>query len=121
MFVAMPLLAPTPPERLVDAQGRPYFLWDEELTIDQFRALLRHEDVQVRACYLGKMMRQAKTDDVFTFMTRAEVEELLPAVERYLGKTKDFWLWLFAQWRSLADRPSGSIEKTERERDLQSS
>jgi len=27
----MSVLAPTPPERIVDAKGRPYFLWDEDL------------------------------------------------------------------------------------------
>jgi hypothetical protein len=36
----MSLLATTPPDRLVDAKGRPYFLWDEDLTLDMFRARL---------------------------------------------------------------------------------
>jgi hypothetical protein len=102
MLLAMSLLAPTPPERLLDAQGRPYFLWDEELTVDQFRALLRDEDPEIRAYYLGKMMRQAKPDDVFTFVTLAEVEAQLAAVERYLGRTRDFWTWLLGQWRTSA-------------------
>lgn len=100
----MPLLAPTPPERLIDAQGRPYFLWDEEITVDEFRARLKDEDPAVRAYYLGKMMRQAKPDDVFTFATLAEVEAQLPAVERYLGNTREFWTWLLAQWRAIGAR-----------------
>jgi hypothetical protein len=55
----MSLLAPTPPDRLVDAKDRPYFLWDEDLTIDVFRSRLRDSDPEVRAYYLGKLMRQA--------------------------------------------------------------
>jgi hypothetical protein len=45
----MPILNPTPPERMVDAKGRPYFLWDDEMTLDQFRARLREPDIEVRA------------------------------------------------------------------------
>ncbi len=35
------MLCPTPPEKLCDARGRPYFLWDNELTLAEFLALLR--------------------------------------------------------------------------------
>jgi len=31
------MLNPTPPERLVDPQGRPYFLWDVDITLEEFQ------------------------------------------------------------------------------------
>jgi hypothetical protein len=37
----MSVLAPTPSHRLVDARGRAYFLRDEDMTLDDFRARLR--------------------------------------------------------------------------------
>ncbi len=43
----MPNLARTSPDRLVDSRGRPYFLWDEDMTLDQFRARLRDDDPAV--------------------------------------------------------------------------
>ena len=97
----MSLLAPTPPDRLVDAKGRPYFLWDEDLTIDAFRSRLRESDPEVRAYYLGKLMRQARPDDVFTFVTHAEITALFPLVARYLGRSRDFWTWLLGCWKAL--------------------
>jgi len=54
---------------MVDARGRPYFLWDDDLTIDMSRAHLVDPDPEVRAYFLGKLMRQARPDDVFTFVT----------------------------------------------------
>jgi len=45
----MSALAPTPLDRLVDANGRPYFLWDEDLTLDMFRDRLIDPDPEVRA------------------------------------------------------------------------
>jgi hypothetical protein len=95
----MSALAPTPPDRLVDARGRAYFLWDDDLTLDAFRARLRDPDPDVRAYFLGKLMRQAKPDDVFSFVTLRELGEQLDAVEPYLGRTRPFWRWLLEQWR----------------------
>jgi hypothetical protein len=101
----MPNLAPTSPERLVDGRGRPYFLWDEDMTLDQFRARLHDDDPAVRAYFLGKLMRQAKPDDVFAFVTLREVQEQLTAVEPYLGRSRPFWLWLLERWRNPAIEP----------------
>ncbi len=95
------MLAPTPPDRLVDRQGRPYFLWDVDMTIDQFRAELADPDRVVRAYMLGKLMRQAKPDDVFTFATLEQILDLWGDLERYLGKRRDFWKWLLGTWRRL--------------------
>jgi hypothetical protein len=88
---------------MVDANGRPYFLWDEDLTIDKFRARLVDPDVEVRAYYVGKLMRQAKPDDVFTFVTLGEIKSLFPLVVRYLGRSREFWTWLLGRWNALPD------------------
>jgi hypothetical protein len=93
-------LAPTPLDRLVDQKGRPYFLWDVEMTLDRFLALLRDPDSDVRAYALGKLMRQAKPDDVLALVTLDEVDAAWPTVERYLGKSRPFWAWLRQWWRA---------------------
>jgi hypothetical protein len=68
------VLAPTPLDRLTDASGRPYFLWDDDMSIETFRAKLLDPDPAVRAYFIGKLMRQAKPDDVFSFVTVREIE-----------------------------------------------
>ena len=94
-------LNPTSPDLLVDREGRPYFLWDLDMTLDRFRALLCEGDRDVRAWLVGKLMRQAKPDDVFQFVTVAEIRELWPDLDRYLGRTRAFWSWLLDAWREL--------------------
>lgn len=69
------------------------------MTLDEFRLRLRDPDPDVRAYFLGKLMRQAKPDDVFTFVTLRELHEMLPAVDPYLGSTRPFWHWLLDHWR----------------------
>ena len=97
------ILNPTPPESMVDGQGRPYFLWDMDMTLDRFRELLAGDDLEVRAYLIGKLMRQAKPDDVFQFVTLAEIRANWPRIEPFLGKTRPFWTWLLAVWAGQRD------------------
>jgi len=94
----MSVLAPTPPDRMTDASGRPYFLWDDDMSLDSFRANLRHPDPEVRAYFIGKLMRQAKPDDVFSFVALREIEDQWDSIERYLGHSREFWRWLLERW-----------------------
>ncbi len=93
------VLSPTPPERLVDPQGRPYFLWDGEMTLAELRRALREAPPVARAYLVAKLMRQAKPDDVFSFVAEAEIRDLWGLVEGQLGKTRPFWSWLLDRWQ----------------------
>ncbi len=97
-LASVSILNPTPPEWMVDGQGRPYFLWDMEMTLGQFRDQLAGDDREVRAYLIGKLMRQAKPDDVFQFVTLAEIRADWPRIEPYLGKSREFWTWLLGTW-----------------------
>jgi hypothetical protein len=93
-------MATTPEQIMTDAQDRPYFLWDCDLTLDEFRRRLEDPDPEVRAYLVGKLMRQAKPDDVFLFVRPRSIRELWPRLTRYLGQTRGFWTWLFETWEA---------------------
>jgi hypothetical protein len=93
------ILNPTPADRLLDGAGRPYFLWDCEMSLAEFVGRLASEDVEDRAYWLGKLMRQAKPDDVFTFVRPERIAEDWPHLQRYLGHTRPFWDWLLRTWK----------------------
>lgn len=92
------MLSFTPAERLTDGRGRPYFLWDSDLSLEQFKGALQDPDPEVRAYLVGKLMRQAKPDDVFLFVTPGAIRELWPRLTRYLGHSREFWTWLLDTW-----------------------
>lgn len=96
----MSLLNPTPDKLLVDSKGRPYFLWDSDLTLARFRELLDEGDPDTRAYLAGKLLRQAKPDDVFQFLTVSDIESMWPRLDRHLGHTRAFWRWLLDAWAS---------------------
>jgi len=94
------MLNPTPPEKMVDRQQRPYFLWDCDLDIHQFRQRLQNPNPDVRAYFIGKLMRQAKPDDVFEFVSAKTIREMWPRLERFLGNKRPFWEWLLSAWET---------------------
>lgn len=94
------MLSPTPKDRLLDQKGRPYFLWDCDVTLEAFERGLRDPNPDVRAYLVGKLMRQAKPDDVFAFVSPRTIRDLWPRLERYLGQTRRFWTWLFEVWEA---------------------
>ena len=68
-----PWLCPTPPEKLADARGRPYFLWDEDLSLAEFRERLASPGAG--DYWLATLLRQAKPDDVYGFVSLPEIAE----------------------------------------------
>jgi hypothetical protein len=93
------ILNPTPPERLVDVRGRPYFLWDIDLTLEDFRLRLEDPDAPVRGYFLGKLMRQAKPDDVLLLVTPQRLADDWDLARRHLGSAEPFWNWVLDWWR----------------------
>jgi hypothetical protein len=73
---------------------RPYFLWWTDLTVAQFREKLTSFDTEVRAYWIGALLREANTRDVWQFVSPDEVRLLFPKLVRYLGCSREMWAFL---------------------------
>jgi hypothetical protein len=78
---------------------RPYFLWDEDISIDELRQALRSDDAWLRDRLLAKLLREARDIDVWHFVTPDEVAAVLPRIARRLGRRRRFWEFLIDGWR----------------------
>jgi hypothetical protein len=90
------MLNPLPAEWIVDSDNRPYFM--RELALDQF--LKRLEDPQDRPFLIGQLLREARPDDVFSFVSPREILEMWPQIEDFLGRQRAFWEWLLSLWEA---------------------
>lgn len=99
----MSVLCPTPREHMLDAAGRPYFLWDTDMTLERFEELLASGDPEIRAHLIGKLMRQAKPDDVFQFVGLEDIQEVWAQLRHRLGRTREFWSWWMERWDVAVD------------------
>lgn len=79
---------------------RPYFLWDEDVSIDELRAVLAGPAGFRRDQLFGKMLREARDLDVWEFVTPAEVARSLERLQRRIGRRFAFWKFLLDGWRS---------------------
>jgi hypothetical protein len=75
-------------------------LWDEDVSIDELRAILAGPDAARRDALLGKLLREARDSDVWSFVTPEEVARALPRLGRRLGRRRPFWEFLIEGWRA---------------------
>ena len=90
-----------PPSTDLDApEGRPYFLWDEDVSVADLRAALGGCDEHQRLRLLAKLLREARDIDVWRFVTPEEVAVALPALRHRLGRRRRFWEFIIEGWRA---------------------
>jgi len=83
---------------LDDPTCRPYFLWNEPMTVGELRERLAHGSREERLRLMALILREARDTDVWRFLTPDEVaanwQELVPR----LGRRRGFWELLLASW-----------------------
>jgi hypothetical protein len=79
---------------------RPYFLWDEDVSIDELRQILASPDGPRRDQLLAKMLREARDIDVWHFVRPIEVARVLDRLQRRIGRRHAFWKFLIEGWRA---------------------
>jgi hypothetical protein len=81
-------------------RDRPYFLWDLQVTDAQFRERLHDPDPRCRAQWQGRLMREARPDEVWDYLTLDEILRDWEHLRRHLGRKRRFWEFLLDGWRA---------------------
>ena len=81
------------------ARSVPYFLWDEPMTVLEFRQRLQMASPAEQNRLLAKLLREARDTDVWLFISPAEVWRRWPALAPHLGRRRAFWEFLLGQWQ----------------------
>jgi hypothetical protein len=97
------MLSTLPPTSaaLADDRTRPYFLWWTTATVRDLRRFLEDPDPDVRAYWLGALLREANTRDVWLFVTPGHIRASWDRLQRHLGRSREMWAYLL----ELPDEP----------------
>jgi len=79
---------------LLENETKPYFLWWTDVSAGRLRELLGSPDEETRAYWMGALLREANTRDVWLFVTPDAVRALWPRLNRYLGRSRAMWSYL---------------------------
>lgn len=77
----------------------PYFLWDEPMTVAEFRERLQNAPTAEQIRLVAKLLREARDTDVWRFISPAEVWQQWPALAPHLGRRRGFWEFLLGHWQ----------------------
>jgi hypothetical protein len=80
-------------------RDRPYFLWDVDVTEEELRQRLQTSDADARAQWQACILREARYDDVWRYLTLEEILRDWPDIRRHLGRRRAFWEYLLRAWR----------------------
>ena len=98
--------AHTPADQVCDASGRPYFLWDVQLSLRDDLSKVNGSDEAEAGYWLARALRDAKPDDVLEWVDWATIARLWPHSRRHVGRRRAFWVW----WLSRKGFDVGSAE-----------
>ena len=88
------MLLPPTSRTLENDETRPYFLWWTEATVGDLRTHLASGDPTERAYWMGALLREANSRDVWLYTTPDAVRAAWPNLVRYLGRARAMWAWL---------------------------
>lgn len=77
----------------------PYFLWDEPMTVAEFKRRLKTASLPEQRRLLAKLLREARDTDVWLFTTPQEVWRRWNELAPMLGRRRAFWEWLLNCWQ----------------------
>ncbi len=84
---------------LDDPETRPWFLWDEDMSVGELRQVLADEGHPRWPELAAKVMREARDDQVWLFLPVERVASRYPDLAPPLGRRRPFWDYLLAAWR----------------------
>ena len=73
---------------------RPYFLWWTRATVGDLRRHLASPDAETRAYWLGALLREANSRDVWLFVDPNGIRAHWTLLIRHLGRSRAMWAWL---------------------------
>jgi len=97
-------LPPTSDELFRD-ETRPYFLWWADCNVGQLRAHLAAPDPVESAYWLGALVREANSRDIWLFTTPDVIRARWPEISRHLGRSRAMWHWLLDIPEPAPERP----------------
>jgi hypothetical protein len=78
---------------------RPYFLWDVDVSDAELRERLRTPDPDARAQWQACVLREARFDDVWAYLSLDDILQNWEHIRRHLGRQRGFWEFLLNGWR----------------------
>jgi len=82
-----------------DDRAVPYFLWDRRVTVGELRSALADPSNSQRITLLRILLREARPDEVWSFVTPELVVREWRSISPGLGRRRAFWQWLLGAWR----------------------
>mgnify|MGYP001588758668 CR=1 FL=1 len=94
-------MAETLDSTVSEKKARPYFIWDADLTEADVRAILAEQRGELEQVQMiAHIMQNARFEDVWRYVTVADIVKHWPLVYKMLWpqESKELWGWALRVW-----------------------
>ena len=79
---------------------RPYFIWNADLTEQDVRRILAGDDEYERERMIGHIVRNARFDDIWKYITIQDIVDNWRIVRGFLWppSLRELWTWALRVW-----------------------
>jgi hypothetical protein len=74
-------------------------MWDEDMSVGELRQRLASTSGGERLRLMAKLLREARDDEVWQFVSLREVLDRWGALAPHLGRRRAFWEFLIDAWQ----------------------
>lgn len=78
--------------------GKPYYLWDYDLTEDDVRRILRGENQTDKIWILSRILESARFEDVWKYTSLSDVRSMMPVL-KIKKPIRQAWERALAVWQ----------------------
>ncbi len=87
----------------------PYFCWDRSWSVGEIRGRLSGQAWPEKADLAAWIMREAKFEDVWTYLTPEEVGSHISALVPMLGRRRELWEYIVRTWYDMGKLKSSNV------------
>jgi hypothetical protein len=84
----------------VSAGKRPYFFWDDEITDEEVRAILRDGAPFDKAWVISRILEHASWDDIWHYLTAADIRQNFNNLHFRRPQDRELWAYALDRWES---------------------
>lgn len=85
--------------------GRPYFIWDYDISEEQVGAILQGDDEFAKSWLIGRIVQYARWDDIWAYLTLDDVRQHFDQIAWRFPFMKEMWAHALAMWSQEAGKP----------------
>lgn len=85
-------------EQIANANKRPYFFWDYDITNQQIDQILQTSSIFEKAWLISRILQYAKWEDIWHYLTLNDIRQVFDHLHFRRKQDRELWSYALKRW-----------------------